>query len=89
MLGLSPREEKILQLLKSGEEYPVTRLSQELGVSAVTIRGDLRTSMPRAWSSARMEGWWRPRRRRPPSAMVEQLPEGVDCKNRSHLGQGQ
>ena len=42
MLGLSPREEKILQLLKSGEEYPVTRLSQELGVSAVTIRGDLR-----------------------------------------------
>ena len=42
MLGLSPREEKILQLLRSGEEYPVTRLSQELGVSAVTIRGDLR-----------------------------------------------
>jgi DeoR family galactitol utilization operon repressor len=42
MIGLSAREEKILKLLKSGEEYPVTRLSQELGVSAVTIRGDLR-----------------------------------------------
>lgn len=42
MLGLSPREEEILRLLKSGEEYPVTRLSQELGVSAVTIRADLR-----------------------------------------------
>ncbi len=42
MLGLSQREEKILQLLRSQEEYPVTRLSQELGVSAVTIRGDLR-----------------------------------------------
>lgn len=42
MIGLSPREKHILQLLKSGEEYPVSRLSEELGVSAVTIRGDLR-----------------------------------------------
>ena len=42
MLGLSPREEIILQKLRSGEEYPVTRLSEELGVSAVTIRADIR-----------------------------------------------
>jgi DeoR family galactitol utilization operon repressor len=42
MIELSPREKHILQLLKSGEEYPVSRLSEELGVSAVTIRGDLR-----------------------------------------------
>ncbi len=42
MLGLSPREKEILQLLRSGEEYPVSRLSEKLGVSAVTIRGDLR-----------------------------------------------
>lgn len=42
MIGLSSREETILELLRSGEEYPVTRLSEELGVSAVTIRGDLR-----------------------------------------------
>ncbi|MDD3904760.1 MAG: DeoR/GlpR family DNA-binding transcription regulator [Sphaerochaeta sp.] len=42
MVGISSREEKILELLRSGEEYPVTRLSDVLGVSAVTIRGDLR-----------------------------------------------
>lgn len=42
MMGISPREAKILELLRSGKEYPVTRLSEELGVSAVTIRGDLR-----------------------------------------------
>ncbi|HKL58649.1 MAG TPA: DeoR family transcriptional regulator, partial [Sphaerochaeta sp.] len=42
MVGISPREAKILELLRSGKEYPVTRLSEELGVSAVTIRGDLR-----------------------------------------------
>ena len=42
MIGLSPREKSILELLKRGEEYPVSRLSEELGVSAVTIRGDLR-----------------------------------------------
>ncbi len=42
MIGISSREAKILELLRSGKEYPVTRLSEELGVSAVTIRGDLR-----------------------------------------------
>ena len=42
MVGVSSREEKILELLRSGEEYPVVRLSEVLGVSAVTIRGDLR-----------------------------------------------
>ena len=43
MFGLSPREEEILTLLRSGKEYPVTRLAEELGVSAVTIRSDLRS----------------------------------------------
>ncbi len=43
MLGLTPREEEILQKLRTGEEYPVTRLSEELGVSAVTVRTDLRS----------------------------------------------
>jgi DeoR family galactitol utilization operon repressor len=42
MVGVSSREEQILELLRSGEEYPVTRLSEVLGVSAVTIRADLR-----------------------------------------------
>ncbi|HZJ88087.1 MAG TPA: DeoR/GlpR family DNA-binding transcription regulator [Sphaerochaeta sp.] len=42
MVTLTPREELILQRLRTGEEYPVTRLSEELGVSAVTIRADLR-----------------------------------------------
>lgn len=42
MIGISQREEQILQLLRSGEEYSVVRLSEELGVSSVTIRNDLK-----------------------------------------------
>jgi DeoR family galactitol utilization operon repressor len=42
MIGINDREKKILDLLRSGEEYPVTRLSEVLGVSAVTVRADLR-----------------------------------------------
>lgn len=51
MIGLSPpREKHILQLLKSGEEYPVSRLSEELGVSAVTIRGGIyETLIQKGW----------------------------------------
>ncbi len=42
MVGLSKREEHILELLQSGEEVSVTELSRRLGVSTVTIRTDLK-----------------------------------------------
>lgn len=42
MVGVTQREERILELLRSGEPYSVVRLSEELGVSSVTIRNDLK-----------------------------------------------
>ncbi len=42
MIGMTAREEQILELLRSGEEYSVVRLSEALGVSSVTIRSDLK-----------------------------------------------
>lgn len=43
MVGLSSREERILELLQEGEELSVARLGELLGVSAVTIRADLKS----------------------------------------------
>ena len=42
MIGLSHREEQIIELLQSGEEVSVTELSRRLGVSTVTVRTDLK-----------------------------------------------
>lgn len=89
MIGLSPREKHILQLLKSGEEYPVSRLSEELGVSAVTIRGDLR-DLDSKGLVIRSHG----------RVVVASAPQAAvrddtnttkkrsDCKTRCHLGKG-
>ncbi|AEC02852.1 DeoR/GlpR family DNA-binding transcription regulator [Parasphaerochaeta coccoides] len=43
MVGLDKREGQILALLQDGEEHSVARLSELLGVSAVTIRADLKS----------------------------------------------
>ena len=43
MVGLSTREEKIIELLKEGSEVSVSVLSKQLHVSAVTIRSDLKS----------------------------------------------
>lgn len=43
MVGLSTREEQIVELLKIKGEVPVAVLSERLGVSAVTIRSDLKS----------------------------------------------
>ncbi|MFA7125909.1 MAG: DeoR/GlpR family DNA-binding transcription regulator [Sphaerochaetaceae bacterium] len=42
MVGLSQREEKIIQLLQNTSDLSVTELGKILGVSTVTIRTDLR-----------------------------------------------
>lgn len=42
MVGLSQREEKIIQLLQNTSDLSVTELGKMLGVSTVTIRTDLR-----------------------------------------------
>ncbi|MHC1693502.1 MAG: DeoR/GlpR family DNA-binding transcription regulator [Sphaerochaetaceae bacterium] len=42
MAGFSRREELIVELFQSGEEYSVTELSRRLGVSTVTVRSDLK-----------------------------------------------
>jgi DeoR/GlpR family transcriptional regulator of sugar metabolism len=42
MVGLSHREEQIIELLQSGEEISVTELSRRLAVSTVTVRTDLK-----------------------------------------------
>ncbi len=42
MVGLSGREEKIVNMLQNGGELSVLTLSEKLGVSSVTIRSDLR-----------------------------------------------
>lgn len=42
MVGVSPREEQILEILRDGDEISVATLSKKLDVSAVTIRSDLR-----------------------------------------------
>ncbi len=43
MVGLSRREEQIIELLQGEGELSVTELSKQLGVSAVTVRTDLRS----------------------------------------------
>lgn len=43
MVGLSNREEQIVELLKEGGEISVTALSEKLDVSSVTIRSDLKS----------------------------------------------
>ena len=43
MVGLSTREEQIVELLKEGGEISVTALSEKLDVSSVTIRSDLKS----------------------------------------------
>src|SRR5690554_978867 len=42
MVGLSAREQQIIAMLQSGGEISVATLSDQLGVSSVTIRSDLR-----------------------------------------------
>lgn len=42
MIGLSKREERIVELLQNGGELSVSALSSTLGVSTVTIRSDLK-----------------------------------------------
>ena len=42
MVGLSGREERIVKLLQNKGELSVSTLSKNLGVSAVTIRSDLK-----------------------------------------------
>ena len=42
MVGLSGREERIVELLQDGGELSVSALSETLGVSSVTIRSDLK-----------------------------------------------
>ena len=42
MVGLSAREQQIIDMLQNGGESSVTTLSDQLGVSSVTIRSDLR-----------------------------------------------
>jgi len=41
-MRLSPREEKIVELLSGDDENSVSRLAEVLGVSQVTVRSDLR-----------------------------------------------
>ncbi len=43
MVGLSTREEQIVELLRAGSEISVVSLSERLKVSAVTIRADLKS----------------------------------------------
>ncbi|MCF7933937.1 MAG: DeoR/GlpR family DNA-binding transcription regulator [Spirochaetia bacterium] len=43
MIGLSSRENQILETLRNGEKNSVSELSHELGVSVVTIRADLKS----------------------------------------------
>jgi DeoR family galactitol utilization operon repressor len=43
VVGLSTREEQIVELLKEGGEISVTALSEKLDVSSVTIRSDLKS----------------------------------------------
>ncbi len=42
MVGLSKREEKIIESLREGEDLSVSGLSRALGVSVVTVRADLK-----------------------------------------------
>lgn len=42
MVGLSEREERIVALLQGGGELSVSALSENLGVSSVTVRSDLK-----------------------------------------------
>ncbi|MGM0432689.1 MAG: DeoR/GlpR family DNA-binding transcription regulator [Spirochaetota bacterium] len=43
LYGLNSREERIIELLRSGENLSVTDLSTSLEVSAVTVRADLKS----------------------------------------------
>ncbi len=43
MIGVSKRENQILESLRTGESYSVSELSHKLGVSVVTVRADYKS----------------------------------------------